>query len=175
MQNGGRERRGQRKREVHKNYVNSRGVKRREREMKRNYIVKIPFHLTQRRTKVQLCPAHYFLRIHGVPLSLYSLLFFLHPPSPSLILQAEWQPFISHQTHFMTAAALHSCWTVCLKGFLTRPWIRLAGSHSLFLSARLDSDADIKWTLMQSPTHPTHATTCLPFCAASKAAKTTSS
>lgn len=82
MQNGGRERRGQGKREVHKNYVNSRGVKRRKREMKRNYIVKIPFHLTQRRTEVQLCPAHYFLRIHGVPLSLYSLLFFLHPPLP---------------------------------------------------------------------------------------------
>lgn len=100
-----------------------------------------------------------------------SLAFF----SPSLIPKAEWQPFISHQTHFMSAAALHSCWTVCLKGFLTRPWIRLVASHSLFLFAWLDSDDDIKWTLMQSPSHPTHMTTCLPFCVVSKAAKTASS
>lgn len=159
-----------------------------EREMKRNYIVKISFHLSQCRGKVQLCPARYFLQLHGVPLSLFSLLvssplFFLLPPFPlpplrflpSLIPKAEWQPFISHQTHFMTAAALHSCWTVCLKGFLTRPWIRLAASHSLFLSAWLDSDADIKWTLMQSPSHPTHTTACLPLCVASKAAETASS
>lgn len=100
---------------------------------------------------------------------------FLSVPSslsfwPSLIPKVEWKPFISHQTRFMTAAALHSCWMVCLKGFLTRPWIRLVASHSLFLSAWLDSDADISWTLMHSPDHPTH--TCLPLCAARKAAKT---
>lgn len=89
----------------------------------------------------------------------FLLLFFSRsfPPLPflpSLIPKAEWQPFIPHQTHFMTAAALHSCWMVCLKDFLTRPWIRLLASHSLFLSAWLDSDADIKWTLIQSPSHP---------------------
>lgn len=92
-------------------------------------------------------------------------------PCPLSSQKAEWQPFISHQIHFMTAAILHSCRTVCLKGSLTRPWIRLVASHSLFLFAWLDSDADIKWTLMQSPTRPTHTTTCLPYCVASKSSE----
>lgn len=123
---------------------------------------------TSRGATFSLFPSLFFSSFP--PLALPSL-----PFSPSLIPKAEWQPFTSHQTHFMTAAALHSCWTVCLKGFLTRPWIRLVASHSLFLSARLDSDADIKWTQMQSPTRRTHTTTCLPFCGASEAAKTASS
>lgn len=126
---------------------------------------------TSRGATLPLFPSRFFSSFSFHPLSL-SLLAVSCPLSSQ---KTEWQPFISHQTHFMTAAALHSCRTVCLKGFLTRPWIRLAASHSLFLSAWLDSDADIKWTLMQSPSHPTHTTACLPLCVASKAAETASS
>lgn len=61
--------------EVHTNCVNGGGVRRRKKEMKRNYFVKIAFHLTQCRRKVELCLAQYLLLLHGVPLSLYSLLF----------------------------------------------------------------------------------------------------
>lgn len=160
--------------QVHENCVNAGGVKEKRKERWKEIILsKIPFHLRQCCRKRTDRAEPIFLNF-SLNSSLFCLAFFPYLPPlsfwPSLILKVEWKPFISHQTRFMTAAALHSCWMVCLKGFLTRPWIRLVASHSLFLSAWLDSDADISWTLTQSPDHPTH--TRLLFCAASKAAKT---
>ncbi len=70
--------------------------------MKRNYIVKIPFHLTQCRRKVQLRPAHYSLQLHRVPLTLYSL--FFSSPFSTLSLPS-FSPFLalSHPNSRVTA------------------------------------------------------------------------
>lgn len=163
------------KMEVHKNFVNSKRKK--EKRWTEIILSKSPF------ISLSVAERFSFVRwatfwLHGVPLSLYSLPleFSSYSPSlpfvPALLPKAEWQPFIPHQTHFMTAADLHSCWIGCPKDFLTRPWIRLLASHSLFLSAWLDSDVDIKWTLIKRPSRPTQTMSYVFSCVASEAAET---
>lgn len=162
---------GSDKMEVHKNYVKSWGVKRRKRrDEKKLYCQNLlsSHSVSQKGSALSGALLFDFTGCHFLSILFSFILLFFPPLSlpplpflPSLIPKAEWQPFIPHQTHFMTAAALHSCWMVCLKDFLTRPWIRLLASTSLFLSAWLDSDADIKWTLIQSPSHLTYTTVYL--------------
>ena len=101
---GGREEVGIKFRCFKKKHVNARGVRsRREREVKINYFVKIPFHLTLRRRKVQLGPLHNFPPTsRRGPFSLFSSflllrsLFLSFPPLPPSSRKEEWQPFISH-------------------------------------------------------------------------------
>lgn len=121
--------------------------------MKRNCFVKTPSHLCERRRKVRLGLRHFFLLLHGEPFSLHSfpLLFVSSLCSLSfLILKAERQPFISHQVCFMTAAALHSCWTVCLKKISDKAMNTLSGCSPLL--------SLLGWTEMLKSTRPARST-----------------
>lgn len=82
------------------------------------------------------------------------------PPTPTL---KSPSPLL-HQTHFYDCSLLciHAGCSA-LKEFLTRPWIRLVAPHSLFLSARLDTSDDIRWTLIHVTFLPGTVTQLLPL------------
>lgn len=161
--------------EARKNCRSQRGEKMRRGEERWNEIIlsKSPFISLSVAGAARLCPARYFPSSRGATFFLFSP--FLPPtPAPSSPLPLPLLlPSLSHPQSGVTAIFSHirpTLWLrpLCihagcsaLKDFLTRPWIRLVASHSLFLSAWLDSDADIKWTLIQIPSQPVRWLVCL--------------
>lgn len=111
-----RDRRGQMKWRCTKTMQKAEGWGEEREEMKRNYIVKISFHHTQCRRKVSSVRRTTF-RLHGVPLSLYSLLFssFFAPPSLSYPLSSQKQSdshlFHIRPTLWLQPLCIHAGWS----------------------------------------------------------------
>lgn len=111
---------------------------------------------------------------------------FFHPPfSPVSAPNAEWpittpayppEPLATAASDPLLWLQLLCIHAACsaLEEFLTRPWIRLVAPHSLFLFARLDTNGDIRWTLIRVTSLPGMVTELLPQ-AQSRAVRTTKS